>query len=144
MPIADFYLGPGKVDRQPGELLTEIISPHRPKGERGCYLKYSMREAMDIATLSLAVLVTVEDQKISKMRLACGVMNPVPMRLFEAEKVGEGQFITDDIIEEVSEASVIGTNARDSWRAGRKFREHMLKVYCKKALTDLLKGEAYE
>ena len=34
LPIQEFYLGPGKVDLRPGELLTEIII--LPENYRGC------------------------------------------------------------------------------------------------------------
>ena len=51
--IRDFYLGPGKVALKPGEILTEIlISPDDYQGFGGHYIKFAMREAMDIATLA--------------------------------------------------------------------------------------------
>ena len=79
--IHDFYRGPGRVALKPGQLLTEIrIYPEDYEGYFGHYTKYSMRNAMDIATLGCAVwcrfsrdLKLVED-----VRLAYGVAGPVP------------------------------------------------------------------
>ena len=43
VPIHDFYLGPGKVDVKPGELVTHILIPEKEyTGYQGHYIKYSM------------------------------------------------------------------------------------------------------
>ena len=56
VPVKEFYLGPGRVDLHPGELLTHIIIPKESYwGYWGHYIKYSMRMPMDIATLSCSV-----------------------------------------------------------------------------------------
>jgi xanthine dehydrogenase FAD-binding subunit len=50
-PSEAFSLGPGKVDIKPFELLTAICIPRRvTRVTMGFYSKYSMREAMDIAS----------------------------------------------------------------------------------------------
>ena len=49
VPIQDFYLRAGVVDLRPGELQTGILIPKRSyEGYQGHYIKYAMREAMDI------------------------------------------------------------------------------------------------
>ena len=53
IPIEMFYKGPGRVDLLPGEIVTHLVIPEKEYlGYRGHYIKYSMRDAMDIATLS--------------------------------------------------------------------------------------------
>ena len=59
LPVRDFYLGPGKVDLRQGD----DAHPHCDHScKRICrdimdhYIKYSMRNAMDIATLSCSVV----------------------------------------------------------------------------------------
>ena len=52
LPIQEFYIKAGKVDLKPAELQTAIIIPKKAyEGYHGNYIKYAMREAMDIATL---------------------------------------------------------------------------------------------
>ena len=52
VPIHDFYIKAGKVDLRPGEIQTAIIIPKAAyEGYTGHYIKYAMRNAMDIATL---------------------------------------------------------------------------------------------
>ena len=65
VPIQEFYLGPGKVALKPGEILTEIlISPDDYRSFGGQYIKFSMREAMDIATLGVAVVCKLQAQNV--------------------------------------------------------------------------------
>ena len=56
LPIHDFYIKAGKVDLRPGELQTAIIiSKEAYEGYFGHYIKYAMRNAMDIATTGCSV-----------------------------------------------------------------------------------------
>lgn len=58
VPVEEFYAGPGRVNLGPGELVTHIVIPgSHYEGYTGHYIKYSMRNAMDIATLGCCVLV---------------------------------------------------------------------------------------
>ena len=51
LPIRDFYLRAGVVDLKPDEIQTAILIPKAAyEGYFGHYIKYAMREAMDIAT----------------------------------------------------------------------------------------------
>ena len=53
--IADFYLGPGRVDLKQNEMLTDIIiEKENFEGYVGKYMKFAQRNAMDIATLGCA------------------------------------------------------------------------------------------
>ena len=55
-PIGDFYLRAGKVDIRPGEIQTGIlIAKESYENTFGHYIKYAMRNAMDIATLGTSV-----------------------------------------------------------------------------------------
>ena len=76
VPVKDFYLGPGKVDLRQGEVLTYVIIPAKEyQGYRGHYIKYSMRNAMDIATISCSVVskVNLSDGVIEDVRITFGV-----------------------------------------------------------------------
>ena len=96
--IADFYLGPGRTDVRPDELLTGIYIP-RECWERtsGRYIKYSMRTALDIATLGCSVNVRLapDRESIERVRIAYGVAGPVPCRCPEAEAAFAGAPCTE-------------------------------------------------
>ncbi|MEG1536759.1 MAG: xanthine dehydrogenase FAD-binding subunit XdhB [Clostridiales bacterium] len=123
LPIEQFWLGPGKTALAAGELLTDILIKQEDfEGFGGCYYKYSMRQAMDIATLSCAITLRLgAEDKIAALRIALGVAAPTPMRAVETEQALEG-------LRYPQAAAEIGArirreiNPRDSWRASRAFR----------------------
>ena len=56
IPIQEFYLSAGKVDIRPDEIQTAILIPKASyQGCFGHYIKYAMRNAMDIATTGCSV-----------------------------------------------------------------------------------------
>lgn len=139
VPIKDFYIRAGKVDLRPAEIQTGILIPKASyKGYSGYYIKYAMRNAMDIATLGCSVNIKVSDDKktFTDIRIAYGVAGPVPMRAEHAEAEGRGLPVTPESIEMISDAVLEDVTPRDSWRASRAFREHIARVLCKRALTE--------
>lgn len=125
IPIKDFYLGPGRVDLRPKELLTHILIDRKHyEGYTGHYIKYAMRNAMDIAALSCCVMCRADllSQKLEDVRIAFGVAAPTPIRCRETEAKLKGMSLDKDLYS-IIEQSVRGEiNPRDSWRASRSFR----------------------
>lgn len=79
LPIRDFYIKAGLVDIHPDEIQTAIIIPKASyENTYGHYIKYSMRNAMDIATLGCSVNVRLSPDKkiIERARIAYGVARP--------------------------------------------------------------------
>jgi xanthine dehydrogenase FAD-binding subunit len=86
VPLDGFHAGPGKVHLAAGEILTRVlISPSDYDGMGGCYIKHSVRKAMDIANLGVAALCRLKDGAFIDLRIALGVAAPVPIRCQEAE-----------------------------------------------------------
>lgn len=145
IPIRDFYIKAGKVDLQPGEIQTGIlIRKESYEGYAGHYIKYAMRNAMDIATLgcSVNVKLTEDKKRFEDIRIAYGVAGPVPMRAVHAEEAGRGLEVTDENIEKIGDTVLKDVTPRDSWRASKAFREHISKVLCKRALKEAVKRAA--
>lgn len=123
--MEEFYLGPGRVDLRPGELLTHIIVPKENyDGFTGCYIKYSMRNAMDIATLGCSVVCRVDKEKqtLDDVRITFGVAAPVPLRCKAVEEKIKGSRIDENLYRLVETAVRQEINPRDSWRASKAFR----------------------
>lgn len=137
IPIHDFYIKAGTVDLRPGEIQTAVIIPKDSyEGYKGHYIKYAMRNAMDIATIGCSVNVKLSEDKknIEDMRIAYGVAGPVPMRAPSAEKAASGKPVTKAVIQESARAVLEDINPRDSWRASRAFRQHIAVVLAQRAL----------
>ena len=142
IPIHDFYIKAGVVDLRPGELQTAIIIPKEAyEGYKGHYLKYAMRNAMDIATTGCSVNVKLSADKktMEDVRIAYGVAGPVPMRAPSAETKGKGKPTTKAAIREFAQAVLEDINPRDSWRAAKDFRQHIAVVLAERALTESIR-----
>ncbi len=134
--ISEFYAGPGKVKLEQGEILTNfLISPESYQKTSGCYIKYSIRKAMDIAMLGVSAVCKVEGGKLSDVRIALGVAAPTPIRCKEAEAFAEGLAATPENLKEIGKLAVKASKARDSWRASKAYREHLIEILTVRSLN---------
>ena len=144
LPIKDFYIRAGQVDirAEEGEIQTAILIPKESyENSFGHYIKYAMRNAMDIATLGCSVNVRLSPDKktIARARIAYGVAGPVPMRCPSAEEAAKDKPLTLETAEDFSLAVLKDIHARDSWRASKAFREHIAVEMAKRCLIESIK-----
>lgn len=142
VPIHDFYISAGKVDLKHNELLTSIlIRKESYEGYYGHYIKYAMRNAMDIATTGCSANVKLSEDKktIVSARVAYGVASPVPTRAKSAEAVLSNKPISKDIIDEFAKTALNDVNPRTSWRASKELRLHLIEELSKRAMTEAIR-----
>lgn len=138
IPIREFYIKAGTVALQPDEIQTAILIPKAAyEGYKGHYIKYAMREAMDIATIGCSVNVKLSDDKqtIEDVRIAYGVTGPIPMRAPTAEAAVRGKAVSADTVAAFGKAVLEDINPRNSWRASKAFRQHIAQELAKRCLT---------
>ena len=142
LPIGEFYLRAGKVDIREGEIQTGILIPKESyENCHGHYIKYAMRNAMDIATLGTSVNVRLSEDKktVLRARVAFGVAGPVPLRAKTAEALAAGQPVSMELAERFAQAVKEDINPRDSWRAAKDFRMHIAVESAKRAFIESVK-----
>lgn len=144
LPIKDFYIKAGQVDIrvEDGEIQTAILIPKTSyENTVGHYIKYAMRNAMDIATLGCSVNVRLSPDKktIERARIAYGVAGPVPMRAESAEAAANGAPVTREVIERFGLAVLNDIHPRDSWRASKAFRQHIAVEMAKRCLLESIR-----
>lgn len=74
IPIGAFFTGPGKTVLAPDEILTRIVVP-AARG-RGTFIKFSPRNAMDLAIVSVAAFASGRG-----VAVALGAVAPTPIRV---------------------------------------------------------------
>ncbi len=139
VPIQDFYIKAGQVDIRPGEIQTAIlIGKDSYTDTFGHYIKYAMRNAMDIATLGTSVNVRLSADKktVERARVAFGVAGPVPLRAETAERAAAGQPVSLELAEAFAQAAKEDIHPRDSWRAAKDFRLHIAVESAKRAFLE--------
>ena len=144
IPIKDFYIKAGVVDirADEGEIQTAILIPKKSyENTFGHYIKYGMRNAMEIASLGCSVNVRLSEDKkvIERCRIAYGVAGPVPMRVPSAEAVVNGSEASLSLINDFALAVLNDINPRNSWRASRDFRMHIAVEMAKRCLIESIK-----
>ena len=144
LPIHDFYIKAGKVDirAEDGEIQTAVLIPKESYEDCfGHYIKYAMRNAMDIATLGTSVNVRLSADKktVERARVAFGVAGPVPLRAATAEAMAKGQIVSLELAERFAQAVTADINPRDSWRAAKDFRLHIAVESAKRAFIESVK-----
>lgn len=135
VPVTEFYEGPGKVKREPGELLKRIILPiGQKKNWAGVYLKMSTRKAMDIAILgSAATCQLAADGTVEKATIAMGVAGPTPIRCAASEALLNGAKVTEELLAKAGKAALESSNPRTSWRATKEYREALIEELSQRA-----------
>lgn len=139
----DFYAGPGRVRLAHGELLTAVrIRPQDYRGFGGHYIKYAMRNAMDIATLGCAVSLRLSEDKqsIADYRLAFGVAAPTPVRCPATESMAAGRPVSQALLDQISASALTEVHPRTSWRASREFREQLVRTLSRRATLQAIEN----
>ncbi|GHV95244.1 xanthine dehydrogenase FAD-binding subunit XdhB [Spirochaetia bacterium] len=142
LPIKEHYISAGKTALAPGEMLTAILIPKESyENCFGNYIKYAMRNALDIATLGCSANVRLSKDKktIERLRLAYGVAGPVPMRAPSAEQTAAGKAANAETIAAAAKAALGDLNPRTSWRASKEFRLQLAEELAKRTITESLK-----
>ena len=144
IPIKEFYLKAGTVDLkiEDGEIQTAILIPKASYDRTwGHYIKYAMRNAMDIATLGTSVNLRLSADKryVERARIAFGVAGPVPLRARTAEAAANGKAVSEETVEAFSRAVTEDIHPRDSWRASKAFREHIAVETARRCLRESIR-----
>ena len=144
LPIQDFYIKAGTVDLrvEDGEIQTAILIPKASyDNTAGFYIKYAMRNAMDIATTGCSVNCRLSPDKktFERVRIAYGVAGPVPMRAPTAEETANGKPVTMETVDAFAKAVLEDIHPRDSWRASKAFRQHIAVELARRCLIESVK-----
>lgn len=143
VPATEFNVSAGKTVRERDEILTHIeIKNADYDGYNGRYYKYAMRNAMDIATLSCCVLTKISKDKgiIEDVRIAYGVAAPTPKRAYTLEGLLKGSALNKDkLIQIISDNYKQDVNPRDSFRASKVFRLHIIRELTIRCLFETIK-----
>ena len=138
--VHDWYTGPGKTVRGHDEVLCHVIIPQASyENFGGFYIKYAMRNAMDIATLGVSVncKLTSDKTAIETARIAYGVAAAYPIRSPKTEDWLQGRNLAE-ALDGVGEVALTDVNPRNSWRASRNLRLQLVEALTKRALREAI------
>lgn len=109
--LEELYTKPTQNHRQltilkPGELITEVHTPMPPKNSQGVYLKAMERKAWSFALVSVAAQITFDKDHVAEARLFLGGVASFPWRAEDAEKILQGQKLSEGLAKTAGEVTV--------------------------------------
>ena len=137
LPLQDFLLGPGETAIKPGELVSEIIVPRQPNRAWFRLEKLGNRNAMTIATASMALRAVKRNGRLEKVSIAWGSVAPTTVRSSNVEQVLEGEVITPAGIRTAVAAVADDIRPINDHRASAAYRLEVCQAYLQSALEDI-------
>lgn len=138
VPLKDFYLGLKKLDMQEDELLKRILIP-TPKAHSGSfYIKYTRRNAMDLALLGVSAYVELDGDVLKTVRIALTTAAPTPIRAEKTEALLNGQTISEELLAAAGKTVMEESHPRSSWRSSAEFRLTLLEELTIQALQQAI------
>ncbi|MHB8869062.1 MAG: FAD binding domain-containing protein [Thermoleophilia bacterium] len=107
LPVQELY-APLRIALEPGELLTEVRVPPPADGARSTFLKFTVREPIDFAVVSVAANLTLREGVCADARIVLGAVGPRPHRAAQAEARLIGAPIDERAAAAAAEAAVAG------------------------------------
>lgn len=139
VPLAQFFIGPGQTMLAPNEILLAITAPPLPPHTGHVYLKHGRRRAMELATVGVAVRLTLEGDICRAVRIVLGAVAPTPIHAEEAEALLTGISLDDDRIEQAARAAMAAARPISDVRASADYRREMVGVLTRRAIRQALK-----
>ena len=120
MPIADYFIEYGKQDRDIGEFVTGVSIPK--VADNLHYYKLSKRFDQDISAVCGCIWIEVNDDIISRVRLAYGGMAGIPKRAKHAEDALNGKDWSEDTIRQAMNEMSKDFTPLSDMRASAEYR----------------------
>lgn len=137
VPLAEFFLRPGKTVRRPEELLTAVVFARPAAGFVSRFRKAGPRPALEISTVSLAIGAQRSNGQLTGVRVAMGSVAATPLRARHVEAALEGRALDEPTIAAAVAAADQDAKPIDDVRASAWYRGHLAKVFVQEVLDDL-------
>lgn len=137
VPLAEFFVGPGKTVRAPNELLCALRLPLPPSGFVARFFKFGTRPALDISAIAVGIGGVRDGQTLSRARVAYGAVAPVPMRALRTEEALEGARLDDATIARIAAVARDEVRPIDDVRATAWYRRELVFNITKRMLDDV-------
>jgi len=97
----DLFKGPGLTVLGEDEIVTGFTVTVPTEDTGTCFIRVG-RTALDISTISIAVALTMDGDRVKDAKIALGSVAPTPLRLLDAEKQLKGKTLTEKLVEDTA------------------------------------------
>ncbi len=135
VPLAEFFLGPGRTCRAAAELLAAVEVPLPPPGFAGEFYKHGTRPGLDISAISIAAGARRDGKLLRDVRIAFGAVAPTPIRAPRAEAALEGREAEPATLEAAAQAALEDVRPISDVRASDWYRRELIHNMLNRVLT---------
>ena len=133
--VTDFFRPLGNALKS-GEMVTEIEVPRVTGPVKQKFLKFTLRNPIDFAIVSVASVLTVTEGVCRVARIVFGAVAPAPFRAKAAEELITGQTINEVLADEAAKKAVAGAKPLSQ----NAYKIEIAKVLVKRAILAHEKG----
>lgn len=136
VPVEELFLDYYEADVQPGEILTEVVVPPVPPDSGTAFMKFLPRTNDDYATVSVAVLLTMEEDGVTcrDVKLGLGSVATTPIRARGAEAAMRGRTVTTDTVRQAADSVEAEIDPQDDFRGSARYKRQMAQVLTRRAI----------
>ena len=135
-PVESIFKGPGQTTIGTNEILTGIKLKKPVSHTGSSYIKYTIRNAMEIALVSVTTLVAIEDGVCKSARIVLGAVGPTFIKCPAAEEYLVGQKISPGIAEKAGQLAVDACHPITDVRASADYRRDLVMVLVQRSLQE--------
>ena len=135
IPLEDLFAGPKINSLEPNELVTEIRFPVPPTNTGSAFHRIGRRKAFTLSVVSAAAYLELKDDIVEDIRVAFGSVAITPLRLPEIESLCKGKQLTEELMQDLSEAVKTHVAPITDVRGTDEYRRDMCPVLMTKSLN---------
>jgi xanthine dehydrogenase iron-sulfur cluster and FAD-binding subunit A len=140
MSFDDYYQGVRRTALADDEMVTDIAFPALGAKQSGIFVKLGLRRTHAIAVVNAAVLLALDEDRVTEARITLGSVAPTIVRALEAERALVGSPLDGERIAHSAELAAEAASPIDDIRADADYRRRSVYVLVRRALTTLRDG----
>lgn len=133
-PLGELFAGPGRTTLAGGELLTGLRLRAPLAGGGSCYLRQTVRWAMDLAGVGVAASLEVDGGAVTRARVALGAVAPVPLLVPDAADAVVGAELSPEAADEAGRRAAAACSPITDARGTARYRRDVVSVLVPRAL----------
>ena len=142
--LEEFYTGVRRTVLQPDEMLVDIRFPALKESQHGIYLKFALRRAQAISLVNVAMVLTLDGEKINDAFITLGSVATTIIHADEAEKYLVGKAMTADVMDQAARLASNASKPIDDIRGSAAYRKEIVRVVTLRGLMAIAEGREDE
>lgn len=135
--LEDFYTGVRRTTLAEDEMIVDIAFRAPAAKARSTFQKLALRRAQAISVVNAAVLLEIDESKVSHAAITLGSVAPTVIHATEAESYLVGKELSDSVIDEAEKLAAKAAAPIDDLRGSADYRRQMVQICTRRALRDL-------